>query len=521
MPRAYADTANACRVIDIDFLPSDQLQLVVWIEDAAGNYVDTVFITQTTGTYGMGNRPGELEFNSAPLWPYGRRENTFPVWSHRHGMMFPRVEFQDGQEMDLSHSFDQSSSEQHYCRPEMPDEAIWDTGTCASTVFSDKGHFSGNDMSLYPPRTDVIPTVSVDSPSVAMYKSLNPFDAESQATPPGGVPFSIAWPIPGDLPAGNYVVFVEAAKEFDDNATYNATSYPAPTNISYANYGKPYRGQPSVVYSVPFAVGVGEVSATTMTYAGYGDPDGQDGALRTPDSTIDTDTPGSGGARLTLAMGDNSTMYRVRVSGHTGDAGNPPDAVTEAKVSTVDQKSATLTFVAPGVTAGGVTGKVSGYEIRVRADEPITAANFESSTAIPTTVQPDDPGQVQSFEIDGLLPLTTYYVGIRAYDDCKNDSALTVVEVSTADRISGEVDACFIATAAYGSLMANDVEMLRHFRDAMLHTNVLGEMVTEAYYTFGPAVADVIGESDVLRTTTRSALSPVVRWVGGLSVTER
>ena len=365
-------------------------------------------------------------------------------------------------------------------------------------------------MSLYPPRTDVIRQAGTDSPSVDMYKTLNPFDAVSQATPPGGVPFSIAWPIPGDLPAGNYVVFVEAAKEFDDNATYNDTSYPAPTGISYANYGKPYRGQPSVVYSVPFAVGVGEVSATTMNYAGYGDPDGQDGTLRAPDTTIDTDTPGSGGARLTLAIGDNNAMYRVRVSGHTGDAGNPPDAVTEAKVSSVDQKSATLTFIAPGVTAGGVMGKVSGYEIRVRADEPITEANFASSTAIPTTVQPDDPGQVQSFEIDGLLPLTTYYVGIRAYDDCKNESKLTVIELSTADRLSGEVDACFIATAAYGSLMANDVEALRRFRDIFLRTNIVGEFGVELYYTFGPALANVVGDSELLRSTARAALGPLV-----------
>src|SRR5687768_12561596 len=87
-PRA----AEACRVLELSFTPSDDLQMVVWIEDAAGNYVDTLFITRKTGTYGLGNRPGIMEFNSQFLWPYGRRLSVFPVWAARHGaavQMYP------------------------------------------------------------------------------------------------------------------------------------------------------------------------------------------------------------------------------------------------------------------------------------------------------------------------------------------------------------------------------------------------------------------------------------------------
>ena len=51
----------------------------------AGDYIDTIYITQQTGTFGLGNRPGRFDFNSGPHWPYGRRITTFPVWSHaRH-----------------------------------------------------------------------------------------------------------------------------------------------------------------------------------------------------------------------------------------------------------------------------------------------------------------------------------------------------------------------------------------------------------------------------------------------------
>jgi hypothetical protein len=111
------------------------------------------------------------------------------------------------------------------------------------------------------------------------------------------------------------------------------------------------------------------------------------------------------------------------------------------------------------------------------------------------------------------LPETEYTVAVRAFDDCHNTSAITTVSFTTADRQVGQVDACFIATAAYGSVLANDVEMLRRFRDRMLKRSVIGELAVETYYTFGPAVAGVVGESDLLRSTARSFLAPVVRWV--------
>ena len=107
-------------------------------------------------------------------------------------------------------------------------------------------------------------------------------------------------------------------------------------------------------------------------------------------------------------------------------------------------------------------------------------------------------------------------MAVRAYDECHNTSAITTATLLTAPRKIGEVDACFVATAAYGSLLANDVEMLRRFRDRMLKHSVLGELAVETYYTFGPTVAGVVGESDLLRATARQLLTPLVRWVGKL-----
>src|SRR5437763_1203185 len=85
---------------------------------------------------------------------------------------------------------------------------------------------------------DVVPggtplaRAATDHPSVDMYNMLNPFDAISSATPASGMPAQLSWPIPPTLAPGNYVLFVEGAREFDMNMTYNANTFPSPTTDS-------------------------------------------------------------------------------------------------------------------------------------------------------------------------------------------------------------------------------------------------------------------------------------------------
>jgi hypothetical protein len=477
-----------------------------------------VFITQETGTYGLGNRPGRFDLNSGPQWPYGRRITTFPVWSHKHGLEFPEIVFQTGAETNVSHSSQESSPEPYYCRPMQPVEPEWDALSCASPgkVGTDKGRFDESQKSKYPPRQDLTRVPSDDSADVDMFASLNPFDTVSQATPVPGVTADVSWPIPEALTAGDYVLWVEVAKEFDHNATYSATAYPSPAGLPWAEYGLAYRGQPSVLYKVPFTVSATATVASTAEYAGYGDPDGLDGNVRAPDTTISSTVVGSGALRFALVP-DATEMYRVRVTARPEPDFETPSAPAQMGVVESSNTTATLAFLASG--DDGTIGRVKGYEIRYRAHDVVTEANFDEPGSIDPRVsmQIENAGAIQTFTLTGLLPATEYSVGIRAFDDCRNTSALTVLELVTAERSFGEVDACFIATAAYGSPLAADVQLLRGVRDSILRKTVLGELAVEAYYTFGPAPAGLIGQSELLRATARELIAPIVRYARALS----
>ncbi len=518
---ALADRpAGVCVDVGVDFTPTDSMQIVAWVEKTDGTYVDTVYVTHKIGRFGLGNRPGRSDFNTGSptgdTFPYGRRTMTFPVWAHRHGKTFPQIVFQNGDENNLSHPFMQSSAESPppYCRPLMPSEQSFDSGSCASATFTDKGMFDESQTSLYPPRSDLMRKPGTDSPAVDMYRTMNTFDAVSQATPPGGVAATASWAAPQRVDYGDYVLFVETAKTYDFNASYNESTFPSPTGIPWADYGKAWRGQPSIVYRVPFTIADSPQRGLTQDYAGYGDPSGNTGTLNPPDATITTNMPGSGASRMQL-VSDGSEMYRVRVRATPELDAIPPAGVSNVEVSTVQSTGATIAFIAPG--DDGTTGKVTGYDIRVRVGSPITDDNFDASMPVTASVTPDAAGSIQSVELSGLLPETEYFVGIRPFDNCFNKGALVTTQFTTQFRQVAEVDWCFVATAAYGSVMANDVEMLRHVRDAMLKNTVLGELFVETYYTFGPAVAGVVGESDLLRTTARSILAPIVAAVRRLA----
>jgi uncharacterized repeat protein (TIGR02543 family) len=71
---------------------------------------------------------------------------------------------------------------------------------------------------------------------------------------------------------------------------------------------------------------------------------------------------------------------------------------------------------------------------------------------------------------------------------------------------------CFIATASYGTDTAEELDILREFRDTVLLPNSLGVEFVSLYYKISPPIANFISQHEVLRTVVRVGLvDPIVK----------
>lgn len=69
---------------------------------------------------------------------------------------------------------------------------------------------------------------------------------------------------------------------------------------------------------------------------------------------------------------------------------------------------------------------------------------------------------------------------------------------------------CFIATAAFGSPMSQELDILRKWRDEQLLNTHVGWIFVRIYYSISPPIAKYIEKSDNRRTITRFFLNPLI-----------
>jgi hypothetical protein len=509
-----AQTGND-RAFEVEFTPLGEPQIAIWLERADGTFVDTVMVTRLVGTFGLGNRPGRFDFGGGSLWPYGRREHTLPVWAHRRGVEYDRIVMQDCRESALGWHESTSSLEPFYCRPITPAESGGvDTITCPTTRFSsdkgvpvraidpNRGDCANLDLpltSFYPPRNDLAGRDGRDWREVNTLADMNDLDAVSRATPKAEHPYRVAYHLRPEIPAGDYVVWLEINQEYDFNQFHDYDYFVDP---ALKDYGVKERGQPSVVWQVPLAVTASSASATVFEFAGYGAPDGQDGDLRAPDGSITTDVIGSGAGRL-ATMSSSIADFRVRVSYSPDAPCLPPPPVKSLAMLGADFKSVTLSFEPPDDLWA-----VSHYEVHYSEGEAVMETDEQFDSAIPGP-------EIEAYSeatvaLDRLHADTLYTVAIRAKNFCQQSSPLVNLQVRTQAREFTTVDACFIATAANGTPFHRDVIALRQFRDRFLLTSGPGRAFVASYYEISPPIAAFIRDSDTLRAAVRVALTPLV-----------
>jgi hypothetical protein len=72
---------------------------------------------------------------------------------------------------------------------------------------------------------------------------------------------------------------------------------------------------------------------------------------------------------------------------------------------------------------------------------------------------------------------------------------------------------CFIATAAYGTSTAEQLDVLREFRDGVLLKSTVGSRLVDLYYQVSPPIADFISEHSFVRALVRELLIDPIVWV--------
>lgn len=121
-----------------------------------------------------------------------------------------------------------------------------------------------------------------------------------------------------------------------------------------------------------------------------------------------------------------------------------------------------------------------------------------------TTIEIVVPGSTaESVLFDGI--------GGGSYDF---DFEEPITVATTTDSITVEADPCFIATAAYDTPTASEIDDLRAFRDDMLKPSWIGRWFVDLYYATSPPIADWIRASPRRRRVVRDYfVEPLVRLV--------
>jgi hypothetical protein len=518
------DESSACvqSVAQMDFGP----QIAVWLQDSTGKFVDTLMVTNATARRGIGNRPGRWDFLSGPLFPYGKRVMSLPIWAHARGKTYSTVMMLEAMcgdgtprpsESCLGWHESYSSDELYFCQPlplQQTQTAIGttvDAVTCPTAFHSEKGKFDPTTASYYPPRSDLTSFGPNDGPDPPTYSGINDLDAVAAATPVYGVTNNGIWSVPGDLPPGDYVLMVEVNKEYDTNA---ANMHPDYVDISLSSYGTGGNfGQPSVVYEVPIHIDVTTAATdaeAALQITGYGDWTGATGEMNPRDATISTGVPGSGEARLLpISAGGLSGRVIASVSPCMvvcPSVPAPASAVTNLVVATdgLGATSAILQFD----NASPNEAPVMRYDVRYLSGPTLTDAQLGS--AIPATPMPPGiPGTPTSVQITPLKPNTQYTVAVTAFDQCNQPSPTVTLTFTTSPVKFTQLSGCFVATAAWGSAMAPDVAAMRKVRDRVRPASTMFAVATDLYYRTGPAAAEVLRRSDTARALVRRLLGPV------------
>jgi len=148
----------------------------------------------------------------------------------------------------------------------------------------------------------------------------------------------------------------------------------------------------------------------------------------------------------------------------------------------------------------------TGVLIIVRSITTDSDGNFELEFKIPQTATLGNYQVIVSTVIDNVPTITT-----ATFEVVGKGEGVTQTEQDAKEKKSG---GCLIATAAFGSEMAPQVQFLREIRDNTVLQTESGTIFmtgfNQFYYSFSPTIADYERENLVFKEAVKITLTPLL-----------
>ncbi|MGA8850048.1 MAG: CFI-box-CTERM domain-containing protein [Dehalococcoidia bacterium] len=218
------------------------------------------------------------------------------------------------------------------------------------------------------------------------------------------------------------------------------------------------------------------------------------------DDAIDTTTV----TRYVYSGGKNGTkviLYKIEGGGHTWPGGPqyaPASAVglvsnqIDASAEIWENLSPIQYHLTISSTTGGLVNKPGNGTF-----------TYYEGTAVDLVAVAEEGYQFVNWtgDVDTITDVNATATNITMNGDCA---------ITANFKTAGKTGPCFIATAAYGTPMAEEIQVLREFRDEYLLTNPVGKAFVDFYYKVSPPIAEFITEHPSLKPIVRAVLMPIV-----------
>ncbi|MEN2975117.1 MAG: CFI-box-CTERM domain-containing protein [Candidatus Caldarchaeales archaeon] len=193
-----------------------------------------------------------------------------------------------------------------------------------------------------------------------------------------------------------------------------------------------------------------------------------------------------------------STTTMTTTSTVTSTTTMPPSTITTtATETTTETVATTVTRTTTMTTTLMTTTTVAAETITETVTETVTTISTAPSETITITQATTVPGAATTQTI--------------------KETVTSISTVTVIERVTGR---CLIATAAFGSEIAPQVQALREFRDGFVMETFAGENFMKAfhafYYSWSPYIAQAEHENEYLRTFIRISIYPLL-WILDIS----